>query len=258
MNQLLAFHNDPILRARTIDKAEWHRDQDNFVQGHYWSNGKGCAVGCLLQDPDGAHHRYEAEFGIPEALAHLEERIFEGMSVEQSKAWPLRFLNAIPCGADLSMVSTRVLIRILQDLKFDRAGYPDVAKSVDDTIALLQRRVEGEDVEAELLKASARAAEAAWVAWVAWAAGAAGAAEAAWAAEAAEAAGAARAARAAWAAGAAEAARAKFYEDAANWLTEELAAAPIPTDTVIVICKRGDTLLLDGALAGFPPATVSV
>jgi hypothetical protein len=72
---------------------------DNLVRGIGWENGKGCAVGCTLEDYK--HSRYETELGIPEWLAGVEDTLFEGMSVEKSKTWPEMFLSSIKVGDDL-------------------------------------------------------------------------------------------------------------------------------------------------------------
>src|SRR5437868_1595752 len=101
---MLAYHNEPQLKDCLIRTMRQHRELDRLIQRTYWSDGKGCAVGCLLKDPDGAHIRYEAEFGIPVQLAHLEDGLFEALPQEDAVLWPERFLAAIPVGADLSLI----------------------------------------------------------------------------------------------------------------------------------------------------------
>lgn len=96
----LAYLNDPALKAATLTKIEKHRELDQIVQGYYWNEDedgvfRGCAVGCLLEDPDGGHERYETEFGIPVQLAWLEDGIFEALEPDDAKEWPLRFMQAI-------------------------------------------------------------------------------------------------------------------------------------------------------------------
>ena len=115
MSKLIAWHNDPKLKRDTLAKMRAHRDADELVQNYgYWEDGKGCAVGCLVESDK--HADYEPLFGIPEALAHLEDMIFEGLSVEDAQTWPERFLNAIEPGADLSFVGWKFIGTALRKL----------------------------------------------------------------------------------------------------------------------------------------------
>lgn len=115
MIKLLAYHNDQSTKDEYLDRVRAHRAADEIVQGQYWRNGKGCAIGCTLHSGD--HEAYEAELGIPVRLAHLEDNIFEGLGVEAAKAWPERFLSAINPGADLSMVWPKFALWLLTDSK---------------------------------------------------------------------------------------------------------------------------------------------
>jgi hypothetical protein len=78
-SSLRAWHGDPQVKARALAKVAAHRAADELVRGTYWDGRRGSAVGCLLEDPEGGHARYETEFGIPRVLAWLEDRIFEGL-----------------------------------------------------------------------------------------------------------------------------------------------------------------------------------
>ena len=106
--KLLAYHDDPGLKARVLERIAAHRAADEIQQGVYYATSDGrawvCAVGCVLHDPEGGHERYETKFGIPVQLAHLEDTLFETMATEQAKDWPRRFMSAIKVGADLSTV----------------------------------------------------------------------------------------------------------------------------------------------------------
>ena len=48
---LLAWHGDAALKKSTVATMAAHRKADTLVQGIYWENGKGCAVGCLVHGP---------------------------------------------------------------------------------------------------------------------------------------------------------------------------------------------------------------
>jgi hypothetical protein len=58
-----SFHNDPAIKAKYIARTEAHRAADNLIRGTGWENGKGCAVGCTLENYD--HSQYPIELGIP-------------------------------------------------------------------------------------------------------------------------------------------------------------------------------------------------
>ena len=108
---LLTFHNDPALKASVLAQLAAHREADEFIQGTYWEDGKGCAVGCLTHDPDGGHEQYPDRWGIPEWLAHLEDRVFEGLPADQARLWPERFMSAIPVGVEVTDELAHVMAR---------------------------------------------------------------------------------------------------------------------------------------------------
>ena len=209
---MLAYHNDPAIKSKLLADLQAHADADRLVKGQYWENGKGCAVGCTLHSvgADGAannHAEYETRLGIPQMLARLEDKIFEGLPNADAMQWPMRFSAAITPGADLSRVGWKWLHWLMTD------GLPrvnDVAataaiKQCADALLPLTR---GEPVD----RAAARAATDA----ATYAADAADAADSA--ADAADAAYAA--ARAAYAADAADAAT-----DAATYAADAAARA---------------------------------
>lgn len=99
---MLAFHNDKKIKATYLKRIRNHAKADEIIKGRYWENGKGCAVGCTIHSSQ--HASYETELGIPAKLAHLEDVVFENLTNGDAKAWPERFLKAIPVGADLQWV----------------------------------------------------------------------------------------------------------------------------------------------------------
>lgn len=120
-----AYHNDPALKQWALDKIRKHREADKLVQGIYWKNGKGCAVGCIIESDD--HAEYEAKLGIPQMLARLEDCIFEGLPNEQAMEWPERFLDSIPVGADLSLVGWKFLYWLLtEELEIPDSDDPNI------------------------------------------------------------------------------------------------------------------------------------
>ncbi len=206
--KLRAYHGDPAIKAKYLARVRAHAAADEIVQGITWGDGKGCAVGCTLHDY--RHESYETELGVPIILARLEDRFFEGMKPADAQPWPARFLEAIPVGADLSMVWPKFAHWMLVDEKDGVIRFAKTDRTRDAILnvgALFARLIAGDSVSQKDWRADADAAAAAWRADAA-----------AWRADAA----------AAWrAADAADAARHKTYKRMAEKLAELMADAPV-------------------------------
>ena len=115
MKNLKAYHGKPALKAKYLSRVRQHREADELIKGQYWQNGKGCAVGCTLEERynEDKHMAYETDLGIPVALARLEDSIFEGLQDSEAKLWPERFLSAIQPGADLSGVADQFVVLLM-------------------------------------------------------------------------------------------------------------------------------------------------
>jgi hypothetical protein len=105
MNTELKAYRGTITKKDFVNELKKHQEMDNFIRGNYWTGKKGCAVGCSLKSISTVndlnlrqfsdHALYETHLGIPEWLARLEDTLFEGMSEEKSRAWPVDFAVAI-------------------------------------------------------------------------------------------------------------------------------------------------------------------
>ena len=105
---LIAYHGREADKAKILAALAQHREADRLVQGYgYWRDGKGCAVGCTLQSDD--HMLYESRFGMPVAIAQMEDAIFEGLPVDLARQWPERLMSSIRVGSDLSRVHWQLL-----------------------------------------------------------------------------------------------------------------------------------------------------
>ena len=125
-----AFHNNPLIKEKYITRLNEHYQADEIIQGQYWENGKGCAVGCTVHSSN--HEEYELELGIPKAIAHLQDSIFEGLPNKLAKQFPLQFLSAIKVGADLKNVNNLFTIWVLTDKKYGVIKYVEDKKIVQD------------------------------------------------------------------------------------------------------------------------------
>lgn len=46
--ELISWHNDENLKATILQRLKDDHASERLVKGHYWENGKGCAVGVVL------------------------------------------------------------------------------------------------------------------------------------------------------------------------------------------------------------------
>jgi hypothetical protein len=72
MTNLIAYKGKQSIKNKYLKRVEEHYKADEIIQGVYWENGKGCAVGCTIEGSD-QHEKYETELGIPRELAYLED-----------------------------------------------------------------------------------------------------------------------------------------------------------------------------------------
>lgn len=168
MTQLLAYHNDPAIKAKYLARVKAHRLADHIVQKIGWEPGngsppRGCAVGCTLESC--AHARYPLELGVPLVLAYLEDRIFEGLSPTDALDWPGWFLHVIPVGADLSQVGPRFLRRVLarrrealNTLRLTAALHQQVEAALRQTETVLENWASAGMVDARAARSAERSA----------------------------------------------------------------------------------------------------
>ncbi|MGH3533993.1 MAG: hypothetical protein ACRDQG_04670 [Pseudonocardiaceae bacterium] len=119
---------DPGLRAAVLDRLAAHRAAGTLRPGVYQAPDpaptgySGCALGCCLPPlPDTPRpdefwtRRIEHDYGIPQPVAQLIERLFERHDPGAAPGFATRAIAAVPVGADLSHVTDLVLYDILCD-----------------------------------------------------------------------------------------------------------------------------------------------
>ena len=144
------FHGDKKIKAKYLKRLKAHAKADEIIQGTGWRNGKGCAVGCTLENYE--HKQYEVELGIPEWLAYLEDKIFEGLQKEDAMKFPVQFLSAVPVG-----IGDDAMYKLRCDLDYQRLSillkeqltklHPDdvgVNKALEEVMRLNQEYVDPE------------------------------------------------------------------------------------------------------------------
>ena len=211
---MLAFHNDPEIKAKYLERIERQIKKGRLRAGDGWDEKTkcGCAIGSTTFGYK--HLDYANKLGVPVEIVYLKDAIFEGLAKnfndDRYLYFPGEFIECIKVGADLSLVAPRFILWLLDG---DDSPIPrkyrnhKLVKGAIDMVAALHREWIKTDIKPNrerFLDArvwAAGAAEAAEVAGVAAAAGVAGAAGAEEAARVARAAGAACASYASWTAG---------------------------------------------------------
>ena len=124
-----------------------HEKADEVIRGVGYEDGKGCSIGCTLNNY--SHAAYEKAGIGPEWLAIVQDRLFECMNADKAKTWTSVITKAIPDRlhgktdhADWDKVKAKFLIVVLKSAleSFDHAKYPDVKKSIDGSIKLWKRK----------------------------------------------------------------------------------------------------------------------
>ena len=164
-NRLRAFHGDPAIKDKFLQRVKRHRELDHLVQSYgYWNDGKGCAVGCTLELNENVHQAYPEQLGVPEWLAHLEDHIFEALPAEDAQQWPEQFLGAIPTGAEIpDSLRDRFQVFWLERQKsqINCQKYAEVETAIDGVIALLNQAIGGAEPESAAWSAAWSAARSA-------------------------------------------------------------------------------------------------
>lgn len=104
-----AFHNDPAIKAKYVNRMAAHIAADELIHGIGWEDGKGCAVGCTFDAYK--HSLGPIELGLPVWLMNLEDEIFEALPVGAARDFVAKFLAVIPIGSDVEPVQHKLALR---------------------------------------------------------------------------------------------------------------------------------------------------
>lgn len=110
---MLTFQNPNYTKEALMAQLQAHYDADEIIQGKYWENGKGCAVGCAIHTKN--HIEYELRYGVPRELAILQDVIFENLHNQNAKEWVMDFWRPIKQGKYLTGVWNKLVVWILSD-----------------------------------------------------------------------------------------------------------------------------------------------
>lgn len=161
-------------RKELLSLAEKHREQDMLIRGAYGQlNGsfRGCSIGCFAHEihPDFDGDNYSSphkivadEFNYPEWLAHLQDRVFEGLPEDEAIDWHVQLatvLSKLPDDFDWKIALHKVHISILE-IALPSTG--SAIEAVQAAINLHKQEIESGDVEpAAADRSAARSAAAA-------------------------------------------------------------------------------------------------
>ena len=98
----IAWHGEPELKRAALARVREDQRYDRITQGVYWSDGRGCNLGCLTRHDQNTHEWLERLFGIEQRIGYWLEAVFEGLPEEECSQWVLDSTEAIPVGADMS------------------------------------------------------------------------------------------------------------------------------------------------------------
>ena len=197
---VLSFHSDPKIKAKYMRRIRAHAKADEIVKGAYWEDGKGCAVGCIVETNAGPHLALAQILGGQslEWLARLVDTLFENLPNGHAKEFPAKFLSAIPVGKDLEPVKWKFCLFLLSD-NYERVKALSLTDSIKNQVleaiaqcqklhtdaiesgSLDESAARSAESAAESAASAARSAESA-AASAAWSAESAAARSAAWSA----------------------------------------------------------------------------
>jgi hypothetical protein len=111
----LSFNGDPGAKRHYLDRLRNHIAAGNFQFSPVWADGKGSALGCTIEADD--IDRYADTLGVPAALAMVLDDLVNAQPSEPSfrhaTDFALRWLAAIPVGADLSPIPGTIICALL-------------------------------------------------------------------------------------------------------------------------------------------------
>jgi hypothetical protein len=140
---MLAYHNNAKLKASMSSDMHFTISEGLIIQGMSFRD----VVRCVSRVENGSYKTLEEEIGIPSLIAQLAEFIFEGLEYEKAKKFTTDFLEAIPVGADLSMVWPKLIHYVMVDnevglINFVKTEYSKFA--IERLAHLFMRKIDGE------------------------------------------------------------------------------------------------------------------
>ena len=108
----------------------------------------GCSIHDFRHGSEDEEDLYEPLFGIPRALAWLEDSIFMNLAWEEARLWPERFVRAIRPGSDLTMVGDQFLHWLLSGEASPLVPWKE-EKHMQRAAMIVKRRLAGDEPSQE-------------------------------------------------------------------------------------------------------------
>lgn len=140
-----AYRNDPTVKERLLIQLRADYAKGRIRQGRYWvvEEECGCLVGCATREPSNngneTHAAYEWMYHIPRQLSRLFDGTFESLSLAEARQFTLAIHEAIPVGADLSLVVPQFICWVLD--RAIKACPESGAKQIAVTVRAMEERV---------------------------------------------------------------------------------------------------------------------
>ncbi len=144
---MLAYHGDPALQQRTIDRLHALQQTNQWVHRPiHWNGQAGSLVGSLLQSED--LDRWEAELGLPKWLALVIDAMI-AWNPKDGLPWGIRLLQGIQPGMSMDTTGSRCLLELLAGERHGLKGLKAAAalsEAMEAVVALHRARLAGEEV----------------------------------------------------------------------------------------------------------------
>lgn len=123
------FPHPCVTKSKFLQMMQEFYNEKQIIQRYYSSQEgekfKGCSIGCGIQiinnltkqEYNHSNHEILALYlGIPEEITWFNTRVFEGLSLPDATNWAIKFIEAIPEGADVEPAIPRILFRTLKEI----------------------------------------------------------------------------------------------------------------------------------------------
>jgi len=176
--EIMEAYKQGISKEEFVNEMKGHAKSDRLLRGRYWENGKGCAVGCGIESINHLkglkldheeHSDFEEHLGWPEWFTRLEDTLFENVTPERSKTWPVEIAEAVNEGADLEKTKVPIIVMLLEHTLvsmgkcvFDREKNPDVVKALEKSkksvLLMIEAQKSGDKEQVKAARSAAHSA----------------------------------------------------------------------------------------------------
>lgn len=162
MMAAIAFHGDPAVKAKALERLRRHIQAGSFVYFPAWEDGKANAIGAVVEADDVP--AYAERLGYPIALAETLPILINGFRpLGEAAAFADAWLERTPVGADLSTVVSHLILQLLDEpsLSALTTRHPAMEQARQAIRALHRRVIDGDQPDRKEWKAARLAAVAA-------------------------------------------------------------------------------------------------